>query len=1152
MPGDEKSGIALLSLGSVLSLYYGGRCENLGALTQIHVVEDVLDQYEFENGLARGSVKVSDVFHLIVGTGTGGLVACMLGPLKMSTKEAKKAYLQIWGTKFWSKSQISERMQILKGALTSLLDSQREVANDGLSTAKMTDVEKLTPNCKFAVTATMTASSAKPVILRAYRGRGSFVECTLLEALLATLAYDEILPAVPVGEGMSEFLAATTTEYCNPTEALLAEIPSIFKSRFISVIVSIGSGRPNPVVLDGQRELAKGVLPLAESSHVVAQGAESQFSEHSGLFVRLDVDGFDLLGLFQPGNVISHARAYLVREEIHGLLDRLVHSLMGYPKRLEVRHVSGLKVCNLGQPEIAPRTSDATNSACTTNHSLVHEHVTTSDDVPSAYLTPVHVESHSFIPVKRIMPSPRLGRAELQERFSALDWGGCQTTNGICTQILDIALSLENEDETRRRWTILRTILCIAEPLSATAVARLLSMDEQIVTTVVQSLYPILIADDLDRCIYTSHSVFHDFVASNTETRFPGHTPSIHLLLAQGCIREMATSLRFNVCNMKSSFTLDRDLKPTLKECTAKYIGEFLTYASKHWWFHIKKCDAVGQLSVLPTIEPILKEKGIFWIEAMSLLGDINGCTSILQEVMASPAIFLIVPSINSLALEAKQLVSLFSQIPENEKRTSQLYLSCLAFFKETPGMNCWRAQFPYIVRVKVQQEHGTPELEQSDGHTHRVRSTAFSRYGRYIVSGSDDTTICIWEAESGQKIRQLEGHSGCVNSVAFSSDGRRIVSGSSDVSVRIWDVESSKELRRLNGHNGSVNSIAFSPDGRYIVSGSDDRTVCIWDAESGKLLRQLKGHKDCVRSVSFSPSGNCIVSGSWDCVVRIWDAESGQELRQLKGHTDYVDSVAFSPDSTRIVSGSWDKSVRIWDSESGKELRQINGHTSCVHSTAFSSNGKRIVSGSEDRGICIWDVESGQKLSQRKGHTDTVNSVAFSPDGKRCVSGSSDMTIRVWAAEPSQEHQKLSCDTNDIRAIRFSLRANGVVPIEYGQTLEFSTASIFTACIRIPPIESKFSPASQPPIELPNFSPLANTAILSQTSSSLHCDDDGWLVGSTEDTGVEQEIVWIPPAFRPIDPQALLLIARERVNTIDLSGCVFGEGWEQCYAGGT
>ena len=46
-----------------------------------------------------------------------------------------------------------------------------------------------------------------------------------------------------------------------------------------------------------------------------------------------------------------------------------------------------------------------------------------------------------------------------------------------------------------------------------------------------------------------------------------------------------------------------------------------------------------------------------------------------------------------------------------------------------------------------------------------------------------------------------FEGHTGAVTSVYFSADGKYVVSGSGDRTVRIWDVESGKQLKKLEGH---------------------------------------------------------------------------------------------------------------------------------------------------------------------------------------------------------------------------------------------------------------------------------------------------------------------------------------------------------------
>ncbi|KAH8822174.1 hypothetical protein DL96DRAFT_344811 [Flagelloscypha sp. PMI_526] len=1105
----------------------------------------------------------------------------------------------------------------------------------------------------------MTAANrSKPVALRAYRGRGSSVQCTLLEALLATLSDGQVLPPISVGVGISERLVATTHRYCNPMETLFEEIPAIFNSRFISAIVSIGSGRPTAVPLHGEEDFAIDVLGRSRACHTLSEHAASEFSDNPSFFLRFDVKGFELSKTIEPGDLISHTRGYLAGDEIRRLLDTLIRLLTHRPSHLEARSLTNFKsgvVDKMGdisvhtikdsnnierhttssstartspiadsihpasdtpkaqtvQPDAlqaslpqAPNAQDSGDITCylqrnpgpeppqikdqfdprafnvvdllrTAHDSPAHKQKTTSVDIPSAPIIQVSREGPSPHPSHKISPSAHLGRVELQKRLDQIiRCEGCLAANQMCKQIVDTALSIGNEDDTKRRWTIFHAIMSIAEPSSANCVSRLLDMDVHLVTAVVQSLYPVLITDDMDGRIHVSHQYFHNFLVSSSEGTFPFHPPSIHLILAQSCVREMATSLQFNICNLKSSFTPDMDLKPTLAEHTAKHIGETLSYASKNWWFHITRCDVAGKLSILPTIEPMLQEKGIFWIEVMSLLDEIEGCITILEELSSSSAILLVLPSINLLASEAKKMASFFRRMPE--KTTSQLYLSFLAFSEVISDLDCWKTQFPCISRAINHQGHGAQEPAHSDGHTDSVRSVAFSPNGKKIVSGSQDRTVCIWDAESGQMLQQLNGHGGYVLSVAFSSDGARIVSGSSDNNIGIWDVESGEHLRWLRGYSHGVYSAAFSPDGKYIVSGSDDGTVRIWDAESGQMRQQLNGHSGYVHSVAFSSDGARIVSGCKDGSIRIWDAKIGTLLRGLFGHKRHVYSASFSPDGTRIVSGSRDQSIRIWDSESGKELRQINGHTDQVNSVAFSHNGKHIVSGSQDQMVCIWEAESGRRLWQLKGFSGSVHSVAFSPDGKRFISGSQDKTIRIWDAESCQGYQQLNRHSNDIRTVQFSLQVSGATSTGYRHAPDFSTdpktsekkpvpavqgvtTSLISNSSNSPhvssvhlPVRSEFSPTSQPPIELPDSPHLLHTIVLSPTSSSLHCRDDGWLVTSYEETGVELKIIWIPPALKPFDPQALLVIARAGSKRIDLSGCVFGEGWDRCYAGRT
>ena len=59
------------------------------------------------------------------------------------------------------------------------------------------------------------------------------------------------------------------------------------------------------------------------------------------------------------------------------------------------------------------------------------------------------------------------------------------------------------------------------------------------------------------------------------------------------------------------------------------------------------------------------------------------------------------------------------------------------------------------------------------------MTSVAFSQDGSRVVSGSDDETVRIWNAATGEVEAEMKGHTDIVRTVAFAQDGSQVVSGS-------------------------------------------------------------------------------------------------------------------------------------------------------------------------------------------------------------------------------------------------------------------------------------------------------------------------------------------------------------------------------------
>lgn len=308
--------------------------------------------------------------------------------------------------------------------------------------------------------------------------------------------------------------------------------------------------------------------------------------------------------------------------------------------------------------------------------------------------------------------------------------------------------------------------------------------------------------------------------------------------------------------------------------------------------------------------------------------------------------------------------------------------------------------------------QNSQPELVIQTGHTSSVFALAASPDGRLLASGSADSTVRIWDAETGHELRVLSGHSAIVNAIAFSPDGHILASGSYDHSIKLWDVTTGKELRTIVAHDDPVVSVAFGPDGQWLASASWSG-IKIWDTSTGGALRDLSDRRRAVSPVVFSRDGKIFASSNPGGSILLRDANSGRKLHEFSSPA-HVDAVAFSPDGRLLATAG--KEIIVWEVASSRQVLTLAVQTTTldhpfgVNRLIFSPDGKTLIAGNWEKNIYLWDVATGQNL-QRLDSPINVDVVAESPAGDWLASAGYGDAISIWDPRSGKLLRSLSGD---------------------------------------------------------------------------------------------------------------------------------------------
>ncbi|XP_024541971.1 WD-40 repeat-containing protein MSI1 [Selaginella moellendorffii] len=208
-----------------------------------------------------------------------------------------------------------------------------------------------------------------------------------------------------------------------------------------------------------------------------------------------------------------------------------------------------------------------------------------------------------------------------------------------------------------------------------------------------------------------------------------------------------------------------------------------------------------------------------------------------------------------------------------------------------------------------------------------------------HLLSGSDDSQICLWDVTKAQRVLEakqiFQAHNNVVEDVAWHCMHEYLFgSVGDDRHLFIWDIRVQtvdKPLHAIEAHKNEVNCLAFNPLNEWVLAtGSADKTVALFDMRKlTSPLHTFVNHREEVFQIGWNPKNETILASCGaDRRLMVWDlsrigeeqtpedAEDGPpELLFIHGgHTSKISDFSWNnKDDWVVASVAEDNILQIW-----------------------------------------------------------------------------------------------------------------------------------------------------------------------------------------------------------------------------------------------
>lgn len=200
------------------------------------------------------------------------------------------------------------------------------------------------------------------------------------------------------------------------------------------------------------------------------------------------------------------------------------------------------------------------------------------------------------------------------------------------------------------------------------------------------------------------------------------------------------------------------------------------------------------------------------------------------------------------------------------------------------------------------------------------------------VLAGTFGGTLFVYNYDRGKVVNTFRGHlTHCRWAIGQKDDlGNYVVSGSSDTNVKVWDMRQKSAIATYKGHTKAISDVDMSPDTQYVASGCTGGLVKLWDLTAGKLLNTIdiktisSSDNLFIKSIKFNPADWWMAVAWSDKVIRYYDTTSFELINESLSDAHPISNIDFDPDGETVIT-AYSDAIKVWDLETRKLVSYVS-----------------------------------------------------------------------------------------------------------------------------------------------------------------------------------------------------------------------------------